>query len=277
MSAQRPDTKRSSTKQPVNDAPERPVALVTGAGRRIGAAVADALAAKGYRLILHVNHSRTAADAAAERIERGGGTAIVRAADLGDTSALERMLDEAGDHFGRIDALVNCAAIWQSKPLEQVTPDDVRAHFEINTLGTFVCCQRVGLRMVGQPSGGAIVNFGDWAIVRPYTGYAAYFPSKGAIPALTRTMAVELGRRNPQVRVNAILPGPILFDDESLSLDERRYAIEGTLVKRAGTGDDIAQAAVFLIENTFVTGVCLPVDGGRSVFEANCEDRASGI
>jgi pteridine reductase len=247
---------------------------VTGAGRRIGAAVARALAAKGYRLILHVNRSQAAAQTIADEIERAGGTAIVRAADLRNTAALEQMLDEAGNHFGRIDALVNCAAIWRATPLEQVTPDDVREHFEVNALGTFVCCQRVGLRMVGQAAGGAIVNFADWAITRPYLDHAAYFPSKGAIPTMTRTFAVELGRRNPRVRVNAVLPGPVMLAD-SISPEEKRWAIEGTLVKRAGTGDDIAGAVVFLIENTFVTGVCLPVDGGRSVFESGCDDRAS--
>jgi pteridine reductase len=267
MNAPQPNTQRQNDDQ-------RPVALVTGAGRRIGAAVARALAAKGYRLILHVNRSLAAAQAIADEIERAGGAATVRSADLGNAAALEQMLDESVDHFGRIDALVNCAAIWQPKSLEQVTPDDVRKHFEINTLGTFVCCQRVGLRMAAQPTGGAIVNFGDWAIVRPYLNYAAYFPSKGAIPAMTRTFAVELGRRNPRVRVNAILPGPILFSGSS-SAEEERYAIEGTLVHRAGSGEDIASAVVFLLENTFITGVCLPVDGGRSVFEPGGCDRAS--
>jgi pteridine reductase len=269
MSVPRPSKQSAS-----DDAQAAPVALITGAGRRIGAAVAQALAAKGYRLILHVNHSRGEAEAMAKKITLAGGAAIVRAADLRDTAALEQMLDDAGDHFGRIDALVNCAAIWRAAPLEQVTPSDVREHFEINTLGTFICCQRVGLRMVGQESGGAIVNFGDWAVGRPYVDHAAYFPSKGAIPALTRTFAVELGRRNPRVRVNAVLPGPVMLA-ESASPEEQRYVIDGTLVKRAGTGDDIAAAVVFLIESTFITGACLPVDGGRSVYEAGASERGS--
>ena len=83
--------------------------------------------------------------------------------------------------------LVTAAAIWQSKPLEEVTADDVRRHFEINALGTFLCCRRAGLIMVKQPEGGAIVTIGDWAVERPYPHYAAYFPSKGAIPTMTRT------------------------------------------------------------------------------------------
>lgn len=262
MNGQDPRTDRTSG--------DRRVALVTGAGRRIGNAVAQALAAKGYRLILHANHSQTEAEAAAEEIRTAGGTAIVRVADLRDSKALAAMLDEACGHFGRIDALVNCAAIWRAKPLEQVTADDVREHFEVNALGTFLCCQQVGLRMVEQASGGAIVNFGDWATRRPYVDYAAYFPSKGAIPTLTRMFAVELGRRNPRVRVNAVLPGPVMPGD-AVTPEEQRDAIEGTLVKRGGTGEDMAQAVIFLIENTFATGVCLPVDGGRSVYEPGGE------
>jgi pteridine reductase len=260
-----------SAREPGTERPDvaRPVALVTGAGRRIGRAVAGALAAKGYRLVLHVNHSLADAQHDSAQICAAGGSAIVLAADLREPAAIEQLLDETCRRFGRIDALVNCAAIWSPKPLEQITPADVREYFEVNELGTFLCCQRVGLRMAAQAGGGAIVNFGDWAITRPYPGYAAYFPSKGAIPTLTRTFAVELGRRNRLVRVNAVLPGPILFADDGA--ERQREAIEGTLVRRAGTGQDIAQAVIFLIENTFVTGVCLPVDGGRSIFAGDAQ------
>jgi pteridine reductase len=102
-------------------------------------------------------------------------------------------------------------------------------------------------------------------VTRPYLNYAAYFPSKGAIPTLTRALAVELGSRNPRVRVNCILPGPVLLPPD-LPEDERRQAIEATLVKREGSPQNIAQAVLFFIDNDFVTGVCLPVDGGRSIF-----------
>jgi pteridine reductase len=175
------------------------------------------------------------------------------------------MVEECFTRFGSIDALVNCAAIWERKPLEQVTAADVRRHFEINVLGTFLCCQLVGLKMVEQPEGGAIVNFGDWAISRPYRDFAAYFPSKGSIPALTRSFAVELGRRNPRVRVNALLPGPVLLP-EQLSATERAFVIANTLVRHEGTPQNAADAVVLLLENDFITGACLPVDGGRSIF-----------
>jgi pteridine reductase len=244
---------------------ELPVALVTGAGRRVGAAIAQSLAGKGYRVALHASRSLAAAAALAKVLCDKQCEAIAVQADLRDEQATRAMIAEAHKRLGRIDVLVNNAAIWQPKPLEEVRGDDVREHFEINALATFVCCQAVGLIMTQQSTGGAIVNIGDWAIARPYAGYSAYFASKGSIPTITRTMAVELAQRNPQVRVNAILPGPVLFP-EGLSETERAQLIDATLVKRPGTPDDVAGAVMFLIENTFITGVCLPVDGGRSIF-----------
>lgn len=245
-----------------------PVALITGAAKRVGRVVAEELASRGYRLIIHANTSVDEARQFAESLNQTGTQAIALQAELRDASAIVGMVAAAVEHFGRIDALVNCAAIWKRKTLEQITADDVREHFEINTLGTFLCCQHVGLQMCSQAEGGAIVNFGDWAIERPYVDYAAYFPSKGAIPTVTRNFAVELAKRNPRVRVNAILPGPVMLPPD-LPLAERKAAIDGTLVQREGTPQSVAQAVAFLLENDFVTGVCLPVDGGRTIFSGN--------
>jgi pteridine reductase len=198
----------------------------------------------------------------------GGHAALAVTANLRDPAAIHAMIAKTHQHFGRLDALVNSAAVWGRKRLEAIEADDVREQFEVNTLATFLCCQQAGLLMAEQASGGAIVNIGDWAIVRPYLDYAAYFPSKGAIPTLTRNFAVELAARNPRVRVNAILPGPVLLPSD-LSESKRREVIEATLVKREGTPQHIADAALFLLRNDFVTGVCLPVDGGRSVFSGH--------
>jgi pteridine reductase len=146
-----------------------------------------------------------------------------------------------------------------------VTAADVRLHFDTNALGTFLCCQQAGLAMAKQPEGGVIVNIGDWAEVRPYRNYAAYFPSKGAVTALTRSLAVELAHRNPNVRVNVILPGPVMLPPD-LPDEEKRQAINATLVKREGSPNNIAQAVLSFLDNDFVTGVCLPVDGGRTIY-----------
>lgn len=241
------------------------VALITGSGkRRVGNTIAVALADRGFRIALHYNRSAEAARETVDRLADQGADAAAFQANVADEAQVRRLFDRVMDRFGRLDVLVTAAAVWEPKPLEEVTADDVRRQFDVNALGTFLCCQRAGLIMVGQPEGGSIVTIGDWATVRPYPGYAAYFPSKGAIPTITRTMAVELARRNPAVRVNCILPGPVMLP-ENLSPGERKGAIAGTLVGRAGRPEHVAHAVVFLVENDFVTGVCLPVDGGRTI------------
>lgn len=246
--------------------PTNKVALITGSGkRRVGAHVADALAAEGYALIIHYRQSAAEANDSVARYRARGVEAIALAADLASETAVRDLVAEALRRCGRLDVLVNCAAIWESKRLEDVTAEDVRRHFEVNTLGTFLCCQQAGLAMTRQTEGGCIINIGDWAEQRPYLNYAAYFPSKGAIPTLTRTLAVELGTRNPRVRVNAILPGPVLLPPD-LPEAEKREAIDATLVRREGSPEHIARAVLYLIGNDFVTGDCLRVDGGRSVW-----------
>jgi pteridine reductase len=242
------------------------VALVTGSGkRRVGFHVADALAKRGFALALHYRSSEAEANETLALFQSRGTQAIAVQADLTDEKAVEALIGRTLAKFGRLDALVNCAAIWQRKPLEEITAGDVRRHFETNTLSTFLCTQKAGLAMAKQPEGGCIVTIGDWATSRPYLNYAAYFPSKGAIPTLTRVMAVELAARNPAVRVNCILPGPVMLPDD-LPAAEKRQAIEATLVKRAGRPENVAQAVLFFLDNDFVTGVCLPVDGGRTIY-----------
>ena len=240
------------------------VALVTGGAVRVGRAVVESLAGRGYAVAIHANTSIAEARELAERLARDDVATLAVQAELRDEAATRAMIDQVDAHFGRLDVLVNCAAIYAPLPLEEVTADEVRKYLEVNTLGTFVCCQHAGLKMAAQESGGVIVNIGDWAIARPYADYAAYFPSKGAIPALTRMFAVELSQRNPRVRVNAILPGPVIFPPD-MPEAERRAVIAATLVKRAGTPQNVAQAVLFFVENDFVTGVCLPVDGGRTL------------
>ena len=171
------------------------------------------------------------------------------------------MIDQTLATFGRLDTLVNCAATWRSKRLEEVTAADVRHYFETNTLATFLCSQQAGLAMVRQPEGGCIVTIGDWAIARPYLNYAAYFPSKGAIPTLTRCLAVELGSRNPAVRVNCILPGPVLLPPE-LPEAERRQAIERHARKARGPAGEHRPSSALLPRQRF-RHRCLPPRGRR--------------
>ena len=241
------------------------VALVTGSGkRRVGYHVVQALAQRGYNLVIHYNRSAEEARQTQAELQARGVQSLALGANLTDEGAVASMVRQTLDLFGRLDVLVTCAAIWKRKKLEDVTAADVRLHLETNTLGTFLCCQQAGLAMVRQPEGGCIITLGDWAEARPYLDYAAYFPSKGAIPVLTRSLAVELAARNPRVRVNCILPGPVLLPPD-LPAAERQESINATLVKREGRPENIAQAVLFFIDNDFVTGTCLPVDGGRTI------------
>ncbi|MGO8744640.1 MAG: SDR family NAD(P)-dependent oxidoreductase [Thermoguttaceae bacterium] len=241
------------------------VAVVTGAGkRRVGNVVAAMLAERGYAIAVHCHRSAAEAEQTAGRLREGGGRAEVFQADVADEEEVERLFEQVLDRFGRIDVLVTASAVWEPQRLEAITAHDVCRQFEINALGTFLCCRRAGLIMAAQPEGGAIVTLGDWAVARPYPNYAAYFASKGAIPAMTRSLAVELALRNPAVRVNCILSGPVMLPPD-LAPEERARAVAGTLVKREGRPEHVGQAVLFLVENDFVTGVCLPVDGGRSI------------
>jgi pteridine reductase len=241
---------------------------VTGSGKkRVGWHVADALAGRGYKIAVHYRTSAKEAAESVEHFRRRGVEAAAFQADLADESAVRKLVQGTHDHFGRLDVLVNCAATYRAKRLEEITVADVRQNFEANLLGTFLCAQQAGLAMVRQAEGGCIVNIGDWAIARPYLNYAHYFASKGAIPALTRCLAVELGTRNPRVRVNCVHPGPVLFPPD-MSKSEREEAIRSTLVRREGHPKNIAAAALFFVENEFVTGACLPVDGGRTIYAA---------
>jgi pteridine reductase len=243
----------------------RRVAFVTGSGApRVGRTVAELFATRGYAVVLHANRSRADGEALAAEFERRGTPTLLVGGNVADEETVAGWIRAIVERFGRLDVLVNAAAIWKPKPLEETTADDVREHFEINALGTFLGCKYAGLQMTKQPEGGVIVNLGDWATERPYVDYSAYFPSKGAVPTMTRMFAVELARRNPRVRVNAVLPGPVMLPP-TLPEEERAAAVAGTLVRREGSPQNVAQAVWSLVENEFITGVCLPVDGGRTI------------
>jgi pteridine reductase len=242
------------------------VALVTGSGKkRIGWHVAAALAKRGYNIVVHYHTSQDDAAEAVAMFRQNGVEALALSGDLTDEAAVRGLFQKTLDHFGRLDVFAHCAGLWGKGRLEEATVADVRRNFEVNVLSTFLCAREAGLAMVRQPEGGCMVTLGDWAVVRPYLHHAAYFASKGAIPTMTRCLAVELGTRNPRVRVNCIEPGPVLFPPD-LPEQERRESIESTLVQREGSPDHIARAVLSLVDNDFITGVSLPVDGGRTIF-----------
>lgn len=241
------------------------VALVTGAGkRRVGSFIVRRLADRGYKVAIHYRSSQQEAEALKHELVSQGKQAEIFQADMADTASIDQMFERVLGHFGRLDVLVTAAAIWEPTRFETLTPESVMEHFRVNALGAFWCCRRAGLAMVGQPEGGVIITIGDWAIERPYLNYASYFLSKGCIPTMTRVLAIELSHRNPNIRVNAIMPGPVMMPSH-LPEEEKVEAIRSTLLQKEGKPEHIVSAVEFLIDNDYVTGVCLPVDGGRTI------------
>ena len=246
--------------------PPPKVALVTGSGRRrVGRAVVERFARDGFAVALHYRSAAAEAAAAVAELCAAGADADAFPADLADEAAVRGLVGAVAARWGRLDVLVTCASVWQKRRLEDVTAADLRAHYEANVLATFLPAREAGLLMAARPDGGCIVTVGDWAEARPYTDYAAYFATKGALPTLTRCLAVELGTRNPRVRVNCVLPGPVLLPPD-LPAAERAVAIRSTLVGREGSPENVADAVYALAANDFITGACLPVDGGRTVY-----------
>lgn len=241
------------------DTPRR-IALVTGAARRIGAAIARTLHAAGYDLALHYRNS--AADMQALREELQGArpeSVLTLQADLADAAAPARLVADTLHRYGRIDAVVNNASAFFESPLETTSAGQWDALFATNARAPFLLCQAAAPAL--REAGGAIVNLGDLHAARPRPDILAYAASKAALEALTRGMASALG---PQVRVNAVAPGAILWPEGEGDAEVRAAMLARTPLARTGTAEDIAETVRWLLmEADFVTGQVLRVDGGR--------------
>jgi pteridine reductase len=241
------------------------VVLITGSGKkRVGYHIALAFAKKGYDIIINFNESEAEAMDTVNELKNLGAHAIAIKANLSNEAEIDQFISSAYQSFQKIDVLVNSASIWKPKSLETTSAEDLINNFKVNTLATFLCCQKIGLKMAMEASGGNIILIGDSRTERPYKDYSAYFTSKGCLPTITKTLAVEFATRNPMVRVNCITPGPVLSSSDSTDTSIKR-ASESTLLKKLGTPENVAQAAIFLVENDFITGITLPVDGGISL------------
>lgn len=232
-------------------------ALVTGSARRLGREIARALAGAGCAVGVHHHASADAArDVVAELRDRG-----VRAegfqADLRDLDQIASLFSEIESTLGSIDILVNNAAIFQHKPVMEITPQDWDAVFDLNLRAPFFCSQRAAVGMGGR--GGVIINITDVAAYQPWPGYAHHCVSKAGLAAMTRVLARALA---PQVRVNAVAPGPVLPPDD-LDRSGREELAEMTALKRLGAATDVSHAVLFLIESDYITGETIVVDGGK--------------
>ncbi|MGC1677101.1 MAG: SDR family oxidoreductase [Candidatus Binataceae bacterium] len=237
------------------------VALVTGAGRRVGRAIAVALAERGANIAVHYRGSSAEADAVIREITAARGHAKSFHADLESVAQIEAMVAAVIAGFGRIDVLVNSASVFYRKPIEEVTERDWDTNLNINLKAPFFLAKYAGARM-RQQGAGKIVNIGDWAGIRPYNNYLPYTVSKTGVIGLTRSLAKALA---PEVQVNCVALGPVLAP-EDYGPDEITRMVAGTLTKKMGSPRDVANAILFLCEGTdFATGATIVLDGGRLI------------
>jgi pteridine reductase len=234
------------------------VALVTGAGRRIGRAVALSFAARGATVAVHYNTSQAEADAVVAEIARERGTAKAFHANLEHVAEIEQMIAAVLDAFGRIDILVSSASIFAPTPLEKITERDWDANLDINLKAPFFLSKLAGAAMRRQGAG-KIVNLGDWAGIRPYKDYLPYAVSKSGLIGLTKSLAKELA---PEVQVNCIALGMVMPPEDYDDAEVARL-IKRTLTQKMGSPEDVARAVIFFCETDYATGAILNLEGGR--------------
>src|SRR6185436_6899418 len=234
--------------------------LVTGAARRVGAALAAAFHAAGARVAVHYRGSKAEADArVAELNAARADSARAFQADLSDPAACETLIATVVRAFGRLDVLVNNASSFYPTPVGSITPDQFDDLIGSNLRAPLFLAQAAAPELGKRE--GLILNIADIHGLKPLRQHAVYCSAKAALIMLTRSLARELG---PTVRVNAIAPGPVLWPESGVDAELRRGIVERTALKRAGTPEDVAKAALFFATDApFVTGEVLAVDGGR--------------
>ena len=234
------------------------VALVTGAGRRLGQALARALAGRGMTVAIHYNSSRSGADALREEIVAAGGQAACFAADLRDPAAAAELPRRVAAELGGLDVLVNSAAVMLHRSFEETTPAEYDTVLDLNLRSVFFVTQ--GAAPALRAARGKVVNMADLAGLEPWPGYAAHSLSKAGVVMLTRVLALALA---PEVTVNALAPGAVLVPEE-YDAEERERLARTTPLRRLGTPEDAIAALLYLLEGgDFVTGEVLAIDGGR--------------
>lgn len=237
--------------------PERGAALVTGAGVRVGRAIALELARTGRDVVVHVNRSRGPGEETAAAIRDLGVRAHVVAADQRDVGEIRAACTEAEAALGPVEWLVNSAAIWPHVALEETAQEDFDLALEVNLRGPFFWARYLGVAM-RERGRGAIVNIADVSVDRPWPDSLPYCVAKAGVVSMTYGLAKALA---PSVRVNAIGPGPVLFPPD---YPPERAAADRAATLRGceGSPEDVARATRFLLEAENVTGALLPVDGG---------------
>ncbi len=236
-------------------------ALVTGAARRVGRTISLAIAGRGADVVVHYKNSVSEAHETVEAVERLGQRAFAFHADLAEPDQVEALADHAIRACGKVDVLVNSAAIFRRTPLESLTVQDWEQFLRVNLTGPFLLARRLGLLM-RQQGAGKIINIADVAGIKPWADFLPYSVSKGMLITMTQGLAKALA---PEVQVNAVVPGTVLLS-EDYGEKERESIVKGTLLKRIGDPVDIAKTVLFLVEGSdFITGQVVVVDGGQSI------------
>lgn len=241
---------------------ERPVVLVTGAGKRVGAVIARTLHAAGYDLALHYRHSAAEAELLATSLEhqRSSSTFTVQG-ELADIDVLPGVVQRVLGRFGRLDALVNNASAFYPTPVGTATPAQWNELFASNAQAPFFLAQAATPAL--REARGAIVNLVDIYAERPLAGHPVYCMAKAALAAMTRSLALDLG---PDVRVNGVAPGAVMWPSDGKPYDDQQAMLARTPLQRAGSPDDVAGAVLWLLRDApFVTGQIIRVDGGRTL------------
>lgn len=239
------------------------VVLLTGA-RRVGAVVAEAVAARGADVAITYNRSRDDAEDTARTVRAAGRRALVVQADVSNEEACDALIREVEREFGRLDVLLNMASLYESVPFDKLTPKEFDRQLGVDLRGSFLA-SRAAVPLMRRNGGGRIINFADWVAAsgRPrYKGYVAYYVAKAGVKALTEALALELA--TDQILVNAIAPGPILAPPGT-SAEEHAAVEKATPLGKWGGPGEIAKAVLALIDSDFITGETIRVDGGRHV------------
>ena len=237
------------------------VALVAGAARRVGKAIALALAGRGAHVVITYNTSGAEAFSTLQEIETRGVKGMALKGNITRRGDVDTIVEQVIKRFDRIDILVNNASNYYKTPFETLTEEQWDDLVGTNLKGTFLVSKRVGDEMLKAGSG-KIINLADWAGFRPYKDYIPYCIAKAGVIALTKALAKTLA---PHIQVNAVVPGPVMLP-EDFSDNLRQAVVRATPLKRIGTPADIAQTVVFLVEGSdFITGAIILVDGGRLI------------